>query len=199
MSNTSGAGRGVLAAALLITLLTASGLAAGCSGAATVTGTPSATVAVLARSVPVEITIPRIDARSSLVELGLNADDTVQVPPVSQPMQAGWYGLGPAPGEQGPAVILGHVDGNKKPGIFHRLKEVQAGDEILVSRADGRTAVFTVSHNQQVPKSEFPSESVYGGTGGPELRVVTCGGSFDAARHSYRDSVIVYAELTGVR
>jgi Sortase domain len=175
---------------------------AGCAAGTNVAGQPSAQrpgVAALARALPSEITIARIGAHSTLVELGLEPDDTVQVPPVSQPMQAGWYSLGPAPGEDGPAVILGHVNGNHKPGIFARLHEVRAGDEILIGRDDGSTAVFTVRRTEQVPKERFPTEEVYGKAGGPELRVITCGGGFDQARHSYRDNVIVYATLTGTR
>lgn len=196
----SGRGRGGIAAALLTGLLAA--LLAGCAGGVTVAGEPSsraAGVEPMSRSAPAEITIPAIGARSSLVELGLNPDGTVEVPPVSQPMQAGWYGLGPAPGEDGPAVVLGHVDGQRKPGIFHRLVQVREGNEILVRRTDGSTAVFTVSRVQQVPKAQFPTEAVYGDADGPELRVITCGGSFDAARQSYRDNIIVYARLSAVR
>src|SRR5215217_3837183 len=85
------------------------------------------TVAAMAKSEPTEVDIPKIGAHSTLVPLGLNPDNTVQVPPVSQPMQAGWYSYGPTPGEAGPAVILGHVDGNKNAGIFYRLKELSPG------------------------------------------------------------------------
>ncbi|HEY0638467.1 MAG TPA: class F sortase [Pseudonocardiaceae bacterium] len=159
----------------------------------------AAPVAPLARSVPAEVIVPGIGAASSLVELGLNPDETVQVPPVDNPMQAGWYALGATPGEAGPAVILGHVDGGGRPGIFHRLHEVEAGEEVLVRRADGVTAVFTVTRVAQVPKSEFPTEEVYGGSGAPELRIITCGGEFDRERQSYRDNVIVYASLTATR
>src|ERR1041385_4806301 len=73
----------------------------------------------LPRSVPVRLDIPSISAHSTLIPLGLNPDHTVQVPPVSTPMQAGWYKFGPTPGEIGPAVILGHIDGDKQPGIFY--------------------------------------------------------------------------------
>ncbi|MFD1148143.1 class F sortase [Saccharothrix hoggarensis] len=155
---------------------------------------PAATVGV-ARSAPTEVRVPRIDARSSLVPLGLNPDRTVEVPPIEQPMQAGWYSHAPTPGEVGPAVILGHVDGNNQPGIFHRLREVVVGDEVLVSREDGGTLRFVVRRVDQVPKDEFPTDAVYGDTAVPELRLITCGGSFDSAARSYRDNVIVYAAL----
>lgn len=147
------------------------------------------------RSEPAAIDIPKLGARSSLIPLGLNADDTVEVPPVSKPMQAGWYRYGPTPGETGPSVVLGHVDGNKLPGIFFRLKELAPGDAVLVSRKDGSTARFVVRQVDQVPKDTFPTDAVYGDTPAPELRLITCGGSFDHAAHSYRDNIIVYATL----
>jgi len=146
-------------------------------------------------SEPTEVRIPKIGAVSSLVPLGLNPDETVEVPPVEQPMQAGWYRLARTPGEAGPAVLLGHVDGNRQPGIFFRLKELVVGDEVVVSRKDGTTAKFRVHKKEQVAKDSFPAEAVYGDTDVPELRLITCGGSFDQAAHSYRDNVVVYATL----
>jgi sortase (surface protein transpeptidase) len=154
-----------------------------------------AQAAGMPRSEPVSVDIPKIAAQSSLVPLGLNPDNTIEVPPVSRPMQAGWYTYGPTPGEVGPAVILGHVDGNKEKGIFFRLREMAPGDEVVVSRKDGTTAKFTVRRVDQVQKDQFPTDAVYGDTAGPELRLITCGGSFDHAAHSYRDNIIVYATL----
>jgi sortase (surface protein transpeptidase) len=149
----------------------------------------------MAKSEPVSVDIPKVGAHSSLVSLGLNADNTVQVPPVTQPMQAGWYSYGPTPGEPGPAVVLGHVDGNKQEGIFYRLRELVPGDQVFVARKDGSTARFVVTKVDQVSKDSFPTDAVYGDTPTPELRLITCGGSFDHAAHSYRDNVIVYAML----
>ncbi|RSM74588.1 class F sortase [Kibdelosporangium aridum] len=156
---------------------------------------PAKGVTSLPASTPTEISIPKIGARSSLVPLGLNPDQTIQVPPVDQPMQAGWYDKAPTPGQIGPAIILGHVDGNKKPGIFFRLKEMAVGDEVSVSRQDGTTALFKVTHVEQIAKKEFPTDKVYGDTEGAELRLITCGGTFDHAAHSYKDNIIVYATL----
>jgi sortase (surface protein transpeptidase) len=142
---------------------------------------------------PAEISIPRIGAHSSLVGLALNADGSVEVPPVTAPMQAGWFAGGPKPGEPGPAVILGHVNGGGHAGIFARLHELKPGDEVLIGRADGTSARFVVRRVDEVAKDQFPTDEVYGDTAGPELRLITCGGTFDKAAHSYRDNVIVYA------
>jgi sortase (surface protein transpeptidase) len=143
----------------------------------------------------VQVQIPAIDAVSSLIPLGLNSDRTIQVPPLAKPMQAGWYSLGPTPGEVGASVILGHVDGYSDRGIFFRLRELKPGDRVLVAREDGTTARFTVYRTTQSPKSDFPSQQVYGVSARPELRLITCGGSFDEKSKVYRDNVIVFAVL----
>jgi LPXTG-site transpeptidase (sortase) family protein len=159
---------------------------------------PSTSVAPPTRSagaLPASVRIPSIDASSTLVPLGLNPDGTVQVPPVSTPLQAGWYSGGSAPGETGPAVLLGHVDGDKQIGVFFRLHELKAGDPVLVTRADGSILRFTVTKVTKVSKDAFPTDAVYGPTRDAELRLVTCGGTFDHAAHSYVDNVIVYAAL----
>ncbi|MEV6441573.1 class F sortase [Amycolatopsis sp. NPDC051716] len=151
--------------------------------------------AALPRSEPVSLDIPKIGAHSSLVPLGLNPDDTVEVPPVTTPLQAGWYTYAPTPGETGPAVVLGHVDGNHQKGIFFRLKELAPGDRVSIARKDGTTVVFEVTKMHQVPKKDFEGEGVYDDTAGPELRLITCGGVFDRTAHNYVDNIVVYARL----
>lgn len=73
------------------------------------------------------------------------------------------------------------------------------GEDISIDRGDGRTAVFTVTRVEQIPKAAFPTAAVYGDTTAPELRLLTCGGELDRERRSYHDNIIVYAVLTGVR
>ncbi|TDP91836.1 class F sortase [Labedaea rhizosphaerae] len=156
---------------------------------------PAAVTRGLAPSVPVSVDVPSIDAHSSLVPLGVNPDHTIEVPPVAQPLQAGWYTEGPTPGEVGPAVILGHIDGHHQKGIFWRLHELRTGDKVSVRRQDGGTLTFTVYKVDQVAKSAFPTEAVYGNTTRPELRLITCGGAYDARAHSYLDNILVFAAL----
>ena len=156
-------------------------------------------VELLAASTPTKVSVPAIGAESSLIELGQKKDGSLEVPPLSNPMQASWYDQSPSPGELGPAVILGHVNGEGKPGIFYRLKEIKAGEQIMVAREDGQTAVFTVANVDTVPKAAFPAEQVYADTPDSQLRLITCGGVFDPAAKSYEANIIVYANLTEVR
>ena len=111
------------------------------------------------------------------------------------PARAGWYAAGVVPGDQGPAVIGGHVDSRNGPGVFFRLRTLRPGDLVDVTRSDGRTVRFSVIAVALYPKDRFPTEAVYGPTSGPELRLVTCGGTFDRSARSYDDNVVVDAAL----
>ncbi|MEJ2859542.1 class F sortase [Actinomycetospora flava] len=151
----------------------------------------------MAAADPVAITVDRIDACSSLVPVGVDAQRRIEVPSVHTPEQAGWYRHGPTPGERGPAVVVGHVDGDGRRGVFADLAEATTGDRVTITRRDGSLAVFTVTGTVQVSKNWFPTRDVYGDTAGAELRLITCGGALDASGRSYEDNVIVYARLTG--
>jgi hypothetical protein len=147
-----------------------------------------------ARSLPIRLDIPRIRVHTDLARLGLNPDGTVEVPPLRSDAPAGWYENSVIPGETGAAVILGHVDSARDgPAVFYLLGTLRTGDRISVLRADGTTARFTVTGVARYPKSKFPTSLVYGPTGYPALRLVTCGGSFDRVHRSYRDNIIVSA------
>ena len=142
---------------------------------------------------PTRLAIPALKIDASVVRLGLNSDNTIEVP--SDPNQVGWYTNGPAPGEQGPAVILGHLDSVTGPAIFFHLSTLRAGSQVLVSREDGSTATFVVQRVASFAVDSFPTEQVYGLTTDPEIRLITCGGAFDYATSQYLSSTVVYAFL----
>jgi hypothetical protein len=142
---------------------------------------------------PVRLRIPAAGVDTGLELLGRAADGSIEVP--ADFGAAGWFAEGPRPGEDGPAVVLGHVDSRTGPGVFVGLAGLAPGAEVLLDRGDGTTVTFRTSRTERVTKAEFPTELVYGATLEPSLRLVTCGGSFDRAAGSYRDNVIVYADL----
>lgn len=169
-------------------------------GPASKSGTPASPIQ-MPYSVPVRVAVPRIGIDAALIEVGLNADGTVGVPPITDALEAAWFDGGPAPGQNGPAVIDGHVDSLDVPGhraAFYRLGDARPGDRIRVTRADGRDAVFTVDAVELDLKKDFPSARVYGPLDYPALRLITCGGGFQPGR-GYVGNVIVYAHLTGRR
>jgi LPXTG-site transpeptidase (sortase) family protein len=150
---------------------------------------------VLARSVPVSIRIPEISVSAPVMKVGKNADGSVQVPPLGDHNLTGWYQYGPTPGQRGAAVILGHVDSTTGISVFYYLKDLRAGNKVYVTLADGKLATFDVDGVQKVAKDAFPTASVYGKANYPSLRMITCGGPFDAATGHYLYNIIVYAHL----
>jgi hypothetical protein len=154
-------------------------------------------------SPPVDISIPAINVRSKLMEVGLNPDGTIQVPPLNDlPLtnEAAWYKYSPSPGQVGPSIIEGHVDSARYgPSVFFRLGELKPGDLVDISLADHEVTAFKVTAVRLYPKSQFPTAAVYGFTDYPSLRLITCGGGFDDQSGSYNSNVVVFASLVSVR
>jgi hypothetical protein len=142
---------------------------------------------------PTRVGVPALGVEAALIDLHKRADDTLEVPEDAH--VPGWWAGGHAPGERGPAVIVGHVDSYEGPGIFYGLADLQAGDLVTVDREDGSTLTFAVERTEWHRKDRFPTDAVYGATDAPALRLVTCGGEFDRDARSYEENVVVFLEL----
>ncbi len=153
----------------------------------------SVTPLTVARSAPISLSIPALGLTVPLITLGVNFDGSVEVP--ASPQQAGWFKLGPTPGQLGSAVILGHVDSYRGPGVFFELRSLTTGDRVDVSLADGVVAEFAVTSVVMYPQAQFPATQVYGSRGFSALQLVTCGGVFDTQTRGYLSNVVVYTSL----
>ena len=154
----------------------------------------------LQRSLPVSVSIPAIGVDSTLLDLGLNSDGTIQVPSLQTSSdEAAWYKYSATPGQIGASVIEGHVDSYQGPAVFFRLGALQPGDLIDVTLADGITAIFRVTGVRQYLKANFPAKTIYGVTDYAALRLITCGGVFDYATGHYLSSTVVVASLASSR
>ena len=111
----------------------------------------------------------------------------------SEWQDVGWFDRGARPGEDGPAVLLGHVDSKAGPAVFARLPSAPIGTVVEVVGEGGAVSRWRVDRTEQHPKTRFPTEAVYLPALRPELRLVTCGGEFDRSTGHYRDNVVVYA------
>lgn len=154
------------------------------------------TAAAMARSAPVTISIPSIGVHAPVMQVGLAGNGAVATPPLGQANLAGWYSGGPAPGEMGPAIVVGHVDGPHGPSVFYQLGTVRPGAQVRLDLADHQTALFTVYSVEFYPKGKFPGDRVYDDYTRPGLRLITCGGPFLGGSVGYADNVVVYASLT---
>ncbi|MGW7512463.1 class F sortase [Streptomyces massasporeus] len=159
---------------------------------------PAAGPRPLPRSRATRLLIPYLRLDAPVMDLGLDRDRRLTAPPDDDPKLVGWYRHGASPGEQGTAVAVGHLDTDSGPAVFAGLPELKRGRIVKARRADGRIAVYTVDKIKSYEKAHFPSQEVYGARGRPELRLITCGGSYDR-RKGYSGNVVVFAHLTGIR
>lgn len=143
------------------------------------------------------VRIPAIRVDAPVTRVGLDADGWVGAPPPDDPNLAGWFTGAVSPGEKGTAVVVGHVDNAEGPAVFYGLGALKKGNRVDVLREDGKTATFEIYDIEVFKKSNFPGERVYGGKGAPELRVITCGGSY-SERYGYDANVVVFARLAEV-
>jgi hypothetical protein len=152
-------------------------------------------VAAMARSTPKRISIPSIGVSAPIIPVGLAGDGTIGTPPLSNANLAGWYDGGPAPGQMGPAVVVGHVDGPHGESVFYKLGKLKPGQIVQLNLADRRVAVFSIYSVEAYPKGRFPGDRIYGDYSRPGLRLITCGGRFIGGSTGYADNVVVYATL----
>lgn len=157
---------------------------------------PEPTPEAMPASEPATISVPTIGVDSELMQLGLQDNGLIEVPPYHYGSPPGWYVHSPTPGEIGPAVILGHRNGLEGgPGIFADLPQIQVGDSVDVTRHDGTVASFTIYRTDLVDKGEeFPTLDVYGNTTGPEIRLITCDG-LNSETGILEENFVAYGEL----
>jgi LPXTG-site transpeptidase (sortase) family protein len=128
---------------------------------------------------PVRFTIPRIG-----VNAAVEAVDFLAVP--RDPADVAWFKTGPAPGEDGDAVIDGHLDWTTGPAVFWRLREVQPGDSLVVSGSQGADLRFVVDHVDVVSATSTPPAWLYSSAGDPQLSLITCEGSYTTGGYDHR-------------
>jgi sortase (surface protein transpeptidase) len=158
---------------------------------------PTPTPTPLGRSKPVRMDIPAIGVDGKVARLGLAKNGKMlQLP--KKPKRAGWFDRSVTPGEMGPMIVIGYIDGGfRGPGVFKRLRKLGKGDAITMTRADGVVATYRVDRIKSYQPAKLPVRKVYGSSSSPVLRIITCGGSL--TKGARPTNVVVYASLVGIR
>ncbi|KUN01143.1 sortase [Streptomyces yokosukanensis] len=149
----------------------------------------------LPRSEPTRLLIPEISVDAPFTTLAIGDAGQLEPPPAGDTNLVGWYSKGAAPGENGTAIIAGHVDTTTSAAVFANLGDLEPGDEFTVQRADGRDAEFVVDDSETFAKDNFPSNRVYADADRPEVRLITCAGAYDTGARDYTDNLVVFAHL----
>ncbi|MFF9868885.1 class F sortase [Streptomyces sp. NPDC013953] len=149
----------------------------------------------LPRSVPTRLLIPSIDVDAPFTELSIGSSGRLNAPPPDDTNLVGWFAGGASPGERGTAIVAGHLDTTTSPAVFARLSTLSPGDTVDVVRKDGTTATFVVDDIDNFPQDDFPDDRVYADTPDAQLRLITCGGSYDRSKKRYTENTVVFAHL----
>ena len=141
---------------------------------------------------PVRLRIPSIEVDAAITSVGLTAEGAMDLP--DDPDNVGWYNLGSRPGQQGSAVLAGHLNWyNGKTGVFQHLNRLEEGDIVSVETERGRFLLFTVREIQSYSPEEYVPD-VFAMRDGSHLNLVTCGGVWDPVAKIYRERLVVFAE-----
>lgn len=123
---------------------------------------------------PTRLFIPTIGINADVKQIGLVSPGRMAVPRAFA--DVGWYKYGPAPGAMGTAVMIGHLDnGLGLSGVFKRLHELRAGDEVAVLTEAGNTMYFRVESLKTYPYDQVPPEEL---SSSDDIRMIliTCAG-----------------------
>lgn len=137
--------------------------------------------------------IPSIALDADIEGVALTPENDMAVP--QDPLHAGWYDLGPRPGEIGSAVIDGHVSWYYgATGVFADLHKLQAGDTITVEDAAGVSTSFVVREIRRYDPGADASDVFFSTDGRAHLNLITCDGVWDKNAQEYSARLVVFAD-----
>ncbi|SDT07803.1 Sortase family protein [Actinopolymorpha singaporensis] len=166
-------------------------------GIASPTPDPISTQLPTTNARPVRLDIGAIDVAAPLIAVGNAPDGTIGIPPENKPYLAAWYKYSAAPGEPGRTVIVGHLDSmfsRTYTAVFYRLGALKRGQKVSVRRADGIVVEYVIDGASLQSKANFPTGQIYGKSERSELRLITCGGTYDKAT-GWSGNVIIYGHM----
>lgn len=142
---------------------------------------------------PIRVTIPRIDVEAEIENVGLLPNGQMEEPDTMDGVA--WYELGKKPGDQGSAVLAGHVDSKTGPAIFYDLNKLEKGDEIIVTGEEGEPLTFIVQDKVAYPREEAPVQKIFGYSFRRQLNLITCTGEFNRDAGTHDERLVVYTVL----
>ncbi len=146
--------------------------------------------------VPVQLTIPKIQIEAKILEVGITKLGNMATS--GNFTDVGWYKYGVMPGEQGSAVLAGHVDnGLSLAGVFFHLNNLEIGDDIFITTKGGKKLHFTVKKIETYNFDE-QNTNVFTEDSGRLLKLITCTGTWIPQNKIYSKRLVVTAELVKI-
>lgn len=149
---------------------------------------------------PSRLKIPSIHVDAAIRTVGLLPDGSMGVPKMA--VDTAWYRPGPKPGEEGAAVIDGHVNWfldwlGLTGGAFAHLNALKPGDLIVVDNDNGGGVFFKVRETHVYDQHADASEIFHSYDGKAHLNLITCDGIWDKVTKAYASRLVVFADKVG--
>lgn len=160
----------------------------------TAVGARDASIGAAATAVdaPTRVQVPSVGIDLEVIPVGVREDGQMDVPELVR--EVGWYRFGPAPGaDRGSAVLSAHVDSDRGAAPMAELLNARAGEPVEVGTASGADLRFRIVAVERFSKDELPLDAIFARDGDPLVRLITCGGEWDAAAGAYEDNIVVTA------
>lgn len=140
---------------------------------------------------PVRLVIPAINVNSEIQYVGVSSKGEMEVP--SNAFDAGWFKLGPKPGENGSSVIAGHFNGiNGEAGVFYNLYKLKAGDRLYIKDDKGISITFIVKGSHTYDPGY--ANDVFSPSDSAHLNLITCDGLWNGVKKSYSKRLVVFTD-----
>lgn len=142
---------------------------------------------------PTRLQISKIGVEAEVESVGLTPQGAMDTP--ANQFNVAWYNRGPRPGEQGSAVIDGHLDGeNQSAAVFKDLDKLEIGDIITVVDEQNRSLQFKVRGTKLYQAGDDTTE-VFENKEGRFLNLITCAGKWNQTRDDYEERLVIFSEL----
>ncbi len=134
----------------------------------------------VAPDLPRFISINKLGVKSRVTRLSVRENSEPKFP--QNIYDVGWYENSSKPGDAGAALLIGHIRGSEKQGVFHDLTNLVPGDEFQVELGNGEVKVFYIVKMQAygrgiVNYAELMSTAM---SGQPGLNLLTAVGAFES-------------------
>jgi len=127
------------------------------------------------REAAYRMVIDKIGVNASVFPYGVDANRVPEVPLNAD--DVAWYNFSAPPGTGSNAVFAAHVTWNGR-AVFYDLKDVQAGDSIILRGDNGTEIAYTVSDSFTVDPNDPNALSVMAPTPADVITLITCDGTF---------------------
>jgi hypothetical protein len=139
---------------------------------------------------------PSIGINATLESMGTDGAGNMAVPTHEDRAAIGWYSASaPIGGEQGNAVLAGHVDYPYDAPALATLYTAHAGQRLWISDGTGGVFSYTVTTVREPTSRDAPPRDIFELTGDPGLSLVTCSGDYvqpdGSPSWSYTNNLIV--------